>query len=103
MDDLDSLHDRNPSDPDLEDLFPMALARMVMDVHMIEQLVADGDMEQAKFLAYKLHGIATLFQISDFSAMLTRIIEHMERDSDLTPALLAEMASQARARLDGLA
>lgn len=100
MEDLESLFEKKLADPDLDELFPMALARMVIDVHQMEQLVDAGNFGQASFLAYKLHGIATLFNIDDFAQMLTKIIEHLDQQSPLARALLADMADKARVRLD---
>ena len=100
MDDLEnSAFPQGLSDPDLLELYPLALARMVQDIEVMIDLLRDKDFQRASFVAYKLHGICALFFIDDFSDALKKIIEHLERKSSLANVLLEDLGAKARLKL----
>lgn len=88
------------SDPDLVELYPLALARMVSDIEVMIELLGERDFQRACFAAYKLHGIASLFQMQDFTDALKKIIDHLESKSTLASVLLEDLAAKARLRLN---
>ncbi len=100
MDDLEnSSFPQGLSDPDLVELYPLALARMVQDVDAMIDLLSAKDFQRASFVAYKLHGISALFYMEDFSAALKKIIDHLENKSSLASVLLEDLGAKARLKL----
>lgn len=100
MDDLEnSSFPKGLSDPDLVELYPLALERMALDIEAMIELLADKDFQRASFVAYKLHGISSLFYMDDFSDALKKIIDHLERKSSLANVLLEDLGAKARLKL----
>lgn len=89
-------------DPDLKALFPMALSRISLDCTRILDLLAERNHEQAGFLAYKLHGIVTLFQMPAFSELLDNAIERIHARDYSAAMLIEDLSARAREMLDNI-
>lgn len=87
------------TDPDLVDLYPHAIARMVEDIDAMIKLVAEKEFQRACFTAFKLHGIAALFRMDEFSEALTAIIEALENKDGHAHVLLEDLGAKARIQL----
>ncbi|MEY8882093.1 hypothetical protein [Donghicola sp. XS_ASV15] len=87
------------TDPDLVDLYPHAIARMVEDIDTMITLVAEKEFQRACFTAFKLHGIAALFRMDEFSAALTAIIESLENKDSHASVQLEDLGAKARLQL----